>query len=234
MVNYSPIHMIQWSGYKPNWRKGKKDNIYDKFLKCMEWSFTHEYLFNFDKKAYFQNNLQSSMLNNDKLIPKDNFGIIYDFEIEAIMNYESNYKPLNKSVLLLLLAYIRAFTWVRKNEFTGHSEKSKKEKPEIFHSQFDTIEQFIGVNRKMVAKATDILVQLGIMRTHRMPNYQDKNGYWHTDDIIYICPYKFLWDNHAKYFRLCNKEQYDPYKEMGYGMEYLRNCRYQSKKFYQD
>lgn len=33
MVNYSPIYMIQWSGYQPNWNRHKnRESIYDKFL----------------------------------------------------------------------------------------------------------------------------------------------------------------------------------------------------------
>lgn len=30
IVNYSPIHMIQWCGYKPNWNRHKnRESIYD-------------------------------------------------------------------------------------------------------------------------------------------------------------------------------------------------------------
>lgn len=232
MVHYSPIYMIQWCGYKPNWHRGTTENIYTKFRDCMQWHFENGYIVDFDKDKYSQSTFQSSLLNEEKFKPSNNYGIIYDFEVEVINNYQSSYKPLNKSILFLLLSYIRAFTWVRTNEISGHSEKSKKDKPEIFHSQFTIMAEFIGVNRKMIAKATTVLEELGLIKTHRMPKYQDSNGDWHTDDIIYICPYKYV--SYRKQICRCSKEEYDYKKELEYGIMYLRKQKYVSKKFYQD
>lgn len=232
MVHYSPIYMIQWCKYKANWHRGTKENIFTKFRDCMNWYFENGYILNFEKEKYIQSTFQSSLLNYEKLNPKSNFGILYDFEVEIINNYYSSYKPLNKSILLLLLTYIRAFTWKRTNEISGHSEKSKKRKPEIFYSQFTTIADFIGSNRKMIAKATTVLERLGLIKTHRMPRYKDSNGNWHTDDIIYICPYKYLLRNNQ--IIQCSKEEYDYEKELEYGIQFLREQNYVSKKFYQD
>lgn len=198
----------------------------------MDWYFENEYIIDFDKEKYIQNTFQSSSLNYKKLNPKNNFGILYDFEIEMINNYQSPYKPLNRSILFLLLSYIRAFTWIRTNEISGHSEKSKKNKPEIFYSQFQTIATFIGSNRKMIARATEVLEELGLIKTYRMPRYRDSNNNWHTDDIIYICPYKYISRNN-KIVR-CSKEEYNQKKELEYGISFLRNQNYVSKKFYQN
>ena len=231
-VHYSPIYMIQWCKYKANWHRGTTENIFTKFRDCMKWYFENEYIIDFNEKTYIQSTFQSSLLNIEKLNPKNNFGILYDFEIEMINRYESSYKPLNKSILLLLLSYIRAFTWVRTNELSGHSEKSKKSKPEIFYSQFQTIAAFIGSNRKMVARATIVLEELGLIKTHRMPRYKDSNNNWHTDDIIYICPYKYI--SRKSQIVLCEKEEYDYTKELEYGILFLRDKNYVSKKFYQD
>lgn len=198
----------------------------------MQWFFENGYLIDFEKEKYIQSTFQSSLLNIDKLNPGKNYGSLYDFEIDAINNYESSYKPLNKSLLFLLLSYIRAFTWKRTNEISGHSEKSKKEKPEIFYSQFTTIAFFVGSNRKMIAKATEVLEQLGLIKTYRMPRYKDSSGNWHTDDIIYISPYKF--ESHKKEILKCSNEAYNPEKELEYGIMYLREQKYVSKKFYQD
>lgn len=232
MVHYSPIYIIQWSGYKPNWHRGTKENIYTKFRDCMQWYFENGYIIDFDKDKFSQSTFQSSLLNEEKIKPEGNFGILYDFEIEMIRNYQSSYKPLNKSILLLLLSYIRAFTWNRSNFISGHSEKSKKNKPEIFYSQFQTIAEFIGSNRKMISRATSVLEELGLIETYRMPRYKDSSGNWHTDDIIYICPYKYL-SRKDKIYR-CSKEEYDYTKELDYGISFLRERNYVSRKFYQE
>lgn len=233
IVNYSPIHMIQWCGYKPNWNRHKnRESIYDKFLSSMQWIFSNGYIIDFDKSRFVQNTLQSSLLNLDLIEPNKDFAIIYDFEYETIMEYDSPYKPLTKSVLLLVFSYIKAFTWNRFSSISGHSEKTKKSKPEIFHSQFEIMSQFIGIKPKMISKATEILEQMGLIITHRMPRYQDTDGNWHTDDIIYVIPYKIIYQN--KYFYICSKEEYDPKKELENGIIYLRNMKHISKKFYQD
>ena len=233
IVNYSPIHMIQWCGYKPNWNRHKnRESIYDKFLSSMQWIFSNGYIIDFDKSRFVQNTLQSSLLNLDLIEPNKDFAIIYDFEYETIMEYDSPYKPLTKSVLLLVFSYIKAFTWNRFSSISGHSEKTKKSKPEIFHSQFEIMSQFIGIKPKMISKATEILEQMGLIITHRMPRYQDTDGNWHTDDIIYVIPYKIIYQN--KHFYICSKEEYDPKKELENGIIYLRNMKHISKKFYQD
>lgn len=232
MVHYSPLYMIEWSGYKPNWHRGTKENIYTKFRDCMQWYFENGYIVDFDKERYSQSIFQTSLLNEDKLKPKNNFGIIYDFEVEAINSYQSSYKPLNRSMLLLLLSYVRAFTWMRTNEISGHSVKSKKGKPEIFYSQYQTIAAFIGTTPVMVSKATIVLEQLGLIKTHRMPRYKDSSGNWHTDDIIYTCPYKYI-SRGGQIVRCC-KDEYDYKKELEYGIMFLRERNYVRKKFYQD
>lgn len=233
IVNYSPIHMIQWCGYKPNWNRHKnRESIYNKFLSSMQWIFSNGYIIDFDKSRFVQNTLQSSLLNLDLIEPNKDFAIIYDFEYETIMEYDSPYKPLTKSVLLLVFSYIKAFTWNRFSSISGHSEKTKKSKPEIFHSQFEIMSQFIGIKPKMISKATEILEQMGLIITHRMPRYQDTDGNWHTDDIIYVIPYKIIYQN--KHFYICSKEEYDPKKELENGIIYLRNMKHISKKFYQD
>lgn len=84
----------------------------------------------------------------------------------------------------------------------------------------------------MIAKATGVLEQLGLIKTYRMPRYKDSNDKWHTDDIIYICPYRYTWRNNQ--IVQCTKEEYDYEKELEYGILFLRNQNYVSKKFYQD
>lgn len=233
-VHYSPAYMIQWCGYKPNWRKLKdnKENIYDKFLRCMKWFNENGYILGFNSEKYIQSTFQSSLINKEKLLPPNNFGIIYDFEIETIMKYISSYRPLNKSILLLVLSYLRAFTWIRATQISGHSDKSKKKKPEIFHSQFKAMGEYLGVKEKLISKAITVLEKIGIIKTHRMPCFQDRGGTWHSDDIIFVFRYKVMVSNKA--LHICTKEEYDFEQELEYGISYLRNMNHVSKKFYQN
>lgn len=224
--------MIKWSGYKANWHRGTQTNIYTKFRDSMEWFYENNYISNFDKGSFIQNTLQSSLLNFEKLLPDANFGVVYDFEFEAIMGYVSSYKPLNKSILLLVLSYVRAFTWYRSTQLTRHSDFSKRNKPEIFHSQFTVMSNFIGISEKLISKATCILEDLGIIKTYRLPNYQDQEGTWHSDDIIYVCPYKIISANRKMI--ICSGDEYDYTKELENGINFLRKAKYVSKKFYQD
>lgn len=231
-IHYSPLYMIQWSGYKTTWNRSNKDNIYEKFKRCMQWSFENGYIIDFDVSKYTLSNFQSSLLNCEKIRPLNNFGLLYDFEIDAINKFKSTYKPLNKSVLLLLLSYVRAFTWVRGNEISGHSINSQKEKPEILQTTFQSIEFFTGVPRKLVSRAMTVLEDMELVTTHRMPKYKDTDGGWHSDDLICVCPYKYLLK--GKEICKCTNEEYSPEKELQYGIEFIKNQTYFSKKFYQD
>lgn len=231
-VHYCPIYMISWCGYTPTWHRGAINNIYTKFRDSMEWYFKKGYLLDFDKDKYIQNKFQSSYLNKEKLLPEGNYGILNDFEINAIMKYEPTYRPLNRSILLLLLAYIKSYTWVRKFEISGHSEGSKKRKPEIFHSQFVTMGETIGVSPRLVSKGTYVLEELGFIKTYRMPSYQTEDNAWHTDDIIILSPYKIT--GYKKKLRICEKEEYDWEKELKYGIAYLHENGHKNKQFYQE
>ena len=232
MVHYSPLYMIHWSGYKTSWSRSNKNNIYIKFKTCMQWYFENGYIIDFDEDKFIQSTFQSSLLNKEKINPLNNFGILYDFEIETINKFDSPYKPLNKSVLLSLLSYIRAFTWFRSNEVSGHSNKSQKEKPEIFHSQFQTMEHFTGIPYKLISRSVSVLEDMGLIKTYRMPRYKDSNGNWRTDDIIFVCPYKYtLRDGQII---KCSNQEYDSEKELLNGIEFVKNQKYSSKKFYQD
>lgn len=218
-VNYSPVHMIQWSGYQANWRSSKQragENIYEKFKRCMIWYGYNGYINNFEKERFVTNNLQTSSVNVRKLAPHKDYGLICDFELEAIMKYESAYRPLNRSILLLLLAYIRAFTWTRSQT------KCERDMPEICSSQFTAMEKFIGVSAKLISRATDVLCELGVMKVYRMPKYQDAAGIWHTNEIIYICPYKLIVDQKTKKLRLCSQDEYNWRKELEKGIHYLQ------------
>ena len=232
MVHYSPTYMIQWSGYKPSWNRNSKSNIYEKFKTCMDWCFFNGYIIDYDKAKYTQSKYQTSLLNLERMRPENNFGLLYDFEIEFIKDYKSPYKNLNNSVILLVLSYIRAFAWSRTTEIYDHSNTSKKEKPEIFHSQLQDMEHFTGISSRLISKAVDVLEEANIIKTYRMPSYKDSEGNWHNEDTIFVFLYKYK--KKGVYICKCSNEEYSFETELKNGIEYLKEQKYLSKKFYQE
>lgn len=232
IVHYSPTYMIQWSGYKPSWNRNAKNNIYEKFKSCMDWCFLNGYIVDYDKNKYTQSKYQTSLLNIEKLRPESNFGLLYDFEIEFIKNYKSPYKNLNSSVILLILSYIRAFAWNKKTELYDHSDTSKKEKPEIFHAQFQDMEYFTGISSRLISKAVDVLEEAKIIKTYRMPSYKDSEGNWHNEDTIFVFLYRYK--KKGLDVCRCSDEEYSFETELNNGIEYIKEQKYLSKKFYQE
>lgn len=232
-THYSPTYMIQWSGYKPVWNRHNEKNIYQKYKTCMQWFFENGYLIDYDSCKYKNEIFQSSLLNMEKFNSDKDFGLLYDFEIKALKNYKSDYKPLTTSIILLVFSYIRAFTWKRINEVSGHSDKSMRRKPEICHGQITYMADYIGVSRQLFVKSIKVLAQFGFITSHKMPRFQDETGQWHTDETIFICPYKFKSTKNDG-IKKCSSGEYDYQKELEYGIMFLREQKYSSKKFYQD
>lgn len=228
-VHYSPVYMIEWCGYKPTWSRHNKNNIYEKFKICMQWYLENNYLKDFCIDKFSQNTFQSSAINTENMKVGKDFGLLYDFEIKRILEYKSPYKPLNSSILLLLLSYIRAYTWIRFTSPSGHSAKTAKCKPEIFYSQFKTIGEFIGISERMVSNATGILAELGLIKTYRMPSYLNAEDEWRTDDVIYVCPYKIVKSKDT----FVVLDSYDWRKELENGINFLRESKYSDRKFHQ-
>lgn len=91
--------------------------------------------------------------------------------------------------------------------------------------------KFIGVKERLVSKATEVLVELGLIQVYRMPSCKDCNDTWHTDDIIYVCPYKFNVQNSCI---VQDTENYNWKDELKNGIDFLQNMNFVSKKFYQE
>jgi hypothetical protein len=219
-VHYSPTYMIQWCRYKPVWDRHSKVNIYTKSRDCMKWLYENEYITNFRQEDFVTTRFQSSKLNLSKMYPSENFGILYDFEIEIINQYHSTHRPITRSMLLLLLSYIRAFTLKRTVNVFGDFEKYKVENPEIFCSCYKDISAFTGIEEHLVSKATNILQQLGLIETYRIPKYKDEEGHWHNNGLIYVSPYKYQVKNNE--LILCKKEEYSYKDEINNGLALLK------------
>ena len=230
-VAYSAKQIITWCGFKPNWNRSKtKANIYDKFLDCMTWIYQNGYILNFEDTEFTGNNYCYSLLNTDKMFPSDNFGIIYDFEIEKIKNYKSKYRTLTQSTILLILSYIRVNLWKRSANLEFQEEKLKKEKPEICNKQILEISNDIGISERLISRSIDILVELDIIDMSPMPRFQDELGNWHTEDSIFVNKYKFIRNEHGV---IIKDNSYDYESELSNGIDFIRKRKYVSRKFYQ-
>lgn len=230
--HYTASYMISESGYTTNWSRNKKRiNVLQKFVSCMNWFVQNNYIDAFDEHEYTLNHFQTSILNDDLFYPEDGYGALFDFEINEIMKYECDYKPLNKSILLLILSLIRAYTWKRKTSITGYSDRSKSEKPEILWTTFEDISEYTGVSRQLVSRAVQVLEDLGLIKTLRLSSQkiEDKiiNG-----RILIACPYKIIYKDNK--FKICVTEEYDCDQELSLGKDYVNYYRRNHKKFYQE
>ncbi len=233
-VHHSPIQILRWCGYSATWDKHKnkgKPNTFTAIAQCMGWFHESGYILDFNEKRFQRDNHEISRLNTEMFRPDGNFGILYDFEIQRIMDCHISYRPLTKSIVLLVLSYIRAYTWIRQSDISGHSPTSMKEKPEIFYSQYTLMGTFIGVAPRMISKAVDILADLGLLISHRLPNYKTVSNEWRTNDVIFVCPYKIQTANDE--LIVLDGSSYDYKKELENGIAFLRSDGYAAKKFYQ-
>ena len=236
-IPYSLESIMNYCGYKWNPTKGrsKTNNTFAKILTCMEYFNDNRYFYNFNPDSFTTNNYNIATFDDEKMNPSGNYGAIYDFEIDKIRDFlDSNPEfKIKQGEIFLLLAYIRAFCFIRKNfdkKYLAHSEKSKKEKPEFFCSDYKSIAFYLGMTYKSVSKWTDILEnQLNIIKTYRLSKYKDSYGNWHTSDIIYVFNYKYLYNNHSFIF----DTDYDPGEEIKNGIKFIQENQYETKKFNQ-
>lgn len=237
-VNYSMNYMIEWCGFTPQKRKAKSDSAYigNKFNIIMMWLYQHNYLINFNTNKFLGNNFQSSLINTNYLHPENGYGLIYDFEINKIREYHSTYKTMTKSILLLVLSYLRLKLWIRKNGKIAYTKNYEKDKPEICHKQIIEISNDLGISSKLISRAIYILEEFGIIVTKSMPRFKDEIGNWHTDDTIFANRYKFViyFDIESQTRTIKLDKNYNYEKEISYGVEFLKEKKYYSRKFYQE
>lgn len=232
-VMYCFNYMAKFCKYKAQWNRNQQNNIHSKFLECMKWFHDNGYIIDFNSDKFIGQTFQCSPVDINKIRKPERFAKIYDFEIEKIINFKSDYRPLSSSILLLTLSYLRLKTWNRKDEITGYSESSKKDKPEICHKKYIEIAQEIGLSEKIVSRAIHTLSSFGFIAVRPMPRFRDENNYWVVDDTIFITPYKFIQKQDGE-FTLASKEFYDFRKEISYGISFIKEQKYTSKKFYQE
>lgn len=123
-----------------------------------------------------------------------NFALLYIDEIDKIVNYEKhNIKDthLNSYTILLVFAYLRRNIFRRPNELKPEErspegiEKRKYRIIEAYNTTYKAIASELGLSERTVAKAVNILVQLDLIVTREAYHIKDKDGNYHTPDIIF-------------------------------------------------
>jgi hypothetical protein len=221
-VGFCIDDLVTWCGYKINHHKGK---INEKF---------QELIWQLSEKKYINvisiniNNIHSSVdINHDKFDIPNNFALVYFDEIDKIKSYSANSSDRSKAnaaILLLVLSYIRVNMLRRQEKYFSNPF----DKPEFCYRMYKDIETDIGLSSRYISKAVSILSDIGLITTHTLPRYKDEFGTWHTEVTLFVNKYRRT-DNGEVL-----DEKYDCHQELQWGVEYITQKKYLSKKFNQD
>lgn len=176
-VGFSVPELVKWTGFIPNYHKGK---INEKYLDVLELLSHYGY---FESCPDFQklknignsNEYYKAQLNIEKFdVPKE-FGIIYFDELQKIINFKEELKKenidtsrLSSAYILLLLAYIR----VNLNRSVN--------KPRCCFRLYKTISEDIGLSERYISRIVEILDIMNIIKFAEC-----KRGRYKKDDGSY-------------------------------------------------
>lgn len=224
-VGFSLDNIVEWCGYKVNYRKDKTNDNFAKIIKDFE---NGEYITTAGDIT--RNNYIQAKVNSDKFDLDSQFAIIYLDEIEKLKNFKDFIDPdkkngkMSTSILLLLLSYIRLNMLRREKKYFG----DKSNKPEFCFRMYKDIENDIGISSRYISKAVSILEELNLIVTRTISRTKDENDNWHTGVTLFANKYK----------RIDGGESidagYDCEQELQWGYEYIKEKKYLSKKFNQN
>lgn len=196
----------------------------DKFKQVISWFYENGIICNYDdsdfsEKDFTEKNTIVVELNKKWIFPENNFGMIFDFEIESIRKYsEKNHLQLDKRIthatIMLLLAYVRCnirYRAIECYELASEIEKS----PEIFYKKYNEMSVELGIPERICSKCIDILCDLKILEKAEMPRFKDDDGNWHTDSTIFANKHKYVQDYKTK--EPVIYEDYNVKREIKYG-----------------
>jgi len=211
-------------------RSGGISNI-DKFKSYIKHLNDEGYISGFNEEDFKASKNQIITLEDQMQRMSEPFALIRDFEYEYIIKDENLKAPINKNNLLLVLSMIKGWMWIRKTTYTGHCERSKKEKPEIFRSTYKSMATFLGLSQREVSACIKYLEENGFIKTLRLPPTDNGLGLVHGCLLIAM-NYKVI--NDGKCNRLLDYEEYDPIQELKYGKTFFEDETSEDKLFYQD
>lgn len=124
----------------------------------------------------------------------DRFAIVYIDEIEKIMTYkDANSKDayFNCNAVLLVFVYLRMAIYRRINELNPEERyperiKDRKERlPEAYNDTYKDIAETLGLSERIVARAVEVLEQLGLVMVREAYHIKNEEGEYRTADMIF-------------------------------------------------
>lgn len=220
-VGFSCNNIVEWGGYKHNYNKGKiNESIKD-------------LLINFIDNKYIsivgdinKNNFIDSVLHTEKFDIDSRFALVYDVELERIRNFKKYTKDITRmssAILLLVLSYLRVNMLRRQNGYIGR----RSDKPEFCYRMYIDIEKDIGISSRYISRAIKILQEMDLIVSHELKRYKDDSENWHTDVTIFVNKYKLKSSVEIDM-------NYDYTQEIQWGIDYIKEKKFLTKKFYQN
>lgn len=207
-------YLVRWCNYIPSTKKSKKTNMSmnDQFLMIVGWLEQNGFFLSLMDRTIKSCDLFSCDIDRDKFLLSENFTRIYDFEFKKIKSECGSFVD----VVLLVLSYLRVNMW-------RNNENTKNPKPEMLNRHFTNISDELGLSVYVVKKAVNVLCDIGIIKIYKPTKFKDKNGNWHTEDVIFVNAYRYVYDDRTKVHHLDGR--YNPDIEIKFGIKTLLEKR---------
>lgn len=214
VVLCSRDYLIRWCNYVPSSRKNKKTNmsLNDQFFQVIQWMQNNGYFLSLMDECFKSGDIFACDINREKFLLNENFTRIYDFELKKIKNEYGNFAD----VVLLVLSYLRINMW-------RNNENTKNTKPEMINRHFNNISDELEISVFLVKKAVAALCDIGIIKIFKPTKFKDKHGNWHTEDIIFVNAYRYVYDERTKTHHIDGR--YNPDVEIKFGVKTLLEKR---------
>lgn len=207
-------YLVRWCNYIPSTKKSKKTNMSmnDQFLTIIGWLEQNGYFLSLMDRTIKSCDLFSCDINRDKFLLSENFTRIYDFEFRAIKEECGSLVD----TVLLVLTYLRINMW-------RNTEDCVVRKPEMTNRHYTTIAKDLGVSAFVAKKSVKILCDIGIIRFYTPTKFKDKTGMWHSEDMVFVNEYRYVYDKHTNTHHLDGR--YNPDVEIKFGVKTLLEKR---------
>lgn len=158
-ITFSISRITEWLG-KTTDRRLKKDvnNAASGIRDCLE-KFKDSDYFSYDKDLKYAN-MVDGVFNKDEYANNythQRFAKIYIDELQTIIDYRSEDTKIDKAMLLLVFALLRARIPV-KNNLAGAGERA-----DAYDDHYASIGEEIGLSERLVSKMVGVLIELGLI-----------------------------------------------------------------------